>query len=110
MLGLENLPRQWVKIVAWAVVLGVLASVLADWGRWDRFPLNLLWRVLITALGGVIGLVLDHFASVYVGMGTNVIESTGMVRFSEDTYQKIQNSFIAVCAIVAAILAFIFIR
>lgn len=109
-MGLGNLRKKWQLIVMWALVLGILASLWADWGRWDRLPLNLLWRVLIVGLGGVVGLVLDYFASIYVGMGTNVIESMGIAKFSADTYQKIQNTFIFVLAVLAATISIIFIR
>jgi hypothetical protein len=107
---MEVITRNWLKIVVWAIALGVIASLIADWGEWDRFLLNLLWRILITAAGGVIGLVLNFFAGNYVGMGTNVIESMGMVKFSNDTPRKIENSFVFVGSLVAAILAAIFIR
>jgi hypothetical protein len=107
---MEVITRNWLKIVVWAFALGVIASLIADWGEWDRFLLNLLWRILITAAGGVIGLVLNFFAGNYVGMGTNVIESMGMVKFSNDTPRKIENSFVFVGSLVAAILAAIFIR
>lgn len=109
-MGLQYLPKVWPKIVIWALMLGILVSVPADWGRWDRLPLNLILRVLITAVGGVAGLLLDHFASFYVGMGTNVIESMGVVKFSKDSMQKIQNSFIFTGAFIAAVITFIFIR
>ena len=56
------------------------------------------------------GLILNFFAGNYVGMGTNVIESIGIVKFSNDTHQKIENSFVFVGALVAAIIAAIFIR
>src|ERR1700730_11109891 len=107
---MEVLARNWVRIVIWAVVLGLIASLIVDWGAWSRFPLNLLWRVLITALGGLVGLLLNFFAGNYVGMGTNVIESMGIVKFSNDTQRKIENSFVFVGALVAAIIAAIFIR
>jgi hypothetical protein len=42
-------------------------------------------------------------------MGTNVIESMGITRFSNDTARKIENSFVFVGALTAAILAMIFI-
>ncbi len=82
MSNLSRLP--WLRILTWAVVLGLLATLLADWGEWERFVLNLLWRMLIVAVGGVLGLVLNTFAGAYVGMGTNVIESMGIIKFSED--------------------------
>ncbi len=107
---MSDLAKAWPRVVAWALVLGILVSLLADWGRWDRLPVNALWRVLITGLGGVVGLVLDYFAGNYVGMGTNIIESTGLFRFSSDSHVKIRNGFIFVGALVAAIFAFIFIR
>ncbi|HET9493805.1 MAG TPA: hypothetical protein VFR15_06215 [Chloroflexia bacterium] len=103
------ISRNWLRIVIWAVVLGLLASLIADWGEWDRFAVNALWRVLITAVGGALGLVLNFFAAGYVNMGTNVIESMGITRFGSDTDRKIENSFVFVCALVAAILAAIFI-
>lgn len=103
------ISRNWLRIVIWAVVLGVLASLIADWGEWDRFALNTLWRVLITALGGALGLVLNFFAAGYVNMGTNVIESMGITRFGSDTDRKIENSFVFMGALTAAILAAIFI-
>ncbi|HEX8228642.1 MAG TPA: hypothetical protein VF826_04935 [Chloroflexia bacterium] len=106
---LTNLGKSWQKILIWAVVLGLIATLVADFGEWDRFPLNLLWRVLITALGGVIGVVLDYFASFYVRLGTNIIESMNISSFSDDRQQKILNSFIFMIALVAAILAMIFI-
>jgi hypothetical protein len=107
---MEVLARNWLRILIWAVVLGLIATLIADWGEWDRIPLNLLWRVLITAAGGLVGLLLNFFAGNYVGMGTNVIESMGIVKFSSDTQRKIENSFVFVCALVAAIAAAIFIR
>ena len=107
---MEVVTRNWLKIVVWAIALGVIASLIADWGEWDRFAVNLLWRILITAAGGVIGLVLNFFAGNYVGMGTNVIESMGMVKFSNDTPRKIENSFVFVGSLVAAIIAAIVIR
>ncbi len=109
-MGLGNLRKKWPLIIMWALALGILASLWADWRHWDRLPLNLLWRVLIVAIGGVLGLVLDYFASIYIGMGTNVIESMGIVKFSADTHQKIQNTFIFVVALIAAIISIIFIH
>ena len=106
---MDVVKRNWRRIIIWAVVLGTIASLIADWGEWDRFGLNLLLRVLITALGGVAGLVLNYFAATYVGMGTNVIESTGMIRFSNDTPQKIEKSFVFVGALVGAIISMIFV-
>ena len=101
--------RNWLRIVIWALVLGLGASLIADWGEWDRFLPNFLWRVLIAAIGAVAGLVLNIFAGGYVNMGTNVIESMGITRFSNDTTQKIENSFIFVGSLTAAIIAMIFI-
>lgn len=95
----------WLRIVVWALVLGVIFSVWADWGRWDRFALNTLERIGIVLIGGLAGWVLNLFAGMYVGMGTNVIESTGMFRFSSDTPRKIENGFIFICALVGAIIA-----
>lgn len=106
----KNIAKSWQKIAVWAVVLGLIVSLLADWGEWDRFPVNLLWRVLITAVGGIIGVILDYFANFYVRMGTNIIESMNITRFSDDRYQKILNSFIFVLSLTAAILAMIFIQ
>jgi hypothetical protein len=102
----KNLPR----VAIWAVVLGLLSTLLADFGEWDRFLTNLLWRTLIIAVGGFLGLLLNYFGGNYVAMGTNVIESTGIVKFSADKAQKIENSFIFVCSLTAAIMAAIFIR
>ncbi len=107
--GMAMISRNWVRILSWGLVLGLLASLIADWGEWDRFLLNLLWRILITIAGGVIGMILNIFASGYVNMGTNVIESMGITRFSNDTAQKIENSFVFVLALTAAILSMIFI-
>jgi hypothetical protein len=107
---MEVLTRNWLRILIWAVVLGVITTLIADWGEWDRFPINMLWRILITAAGGVVGLLLNFFAGNYVGMGTNVIESMGIVKFSNDTQRKIENSFVFIGALVAAIAAAIFIR
>jgi hypothetical protein len=103
------ISRNWLRILIWALVLGVLASLIADWGEWDRFVINTLWRVLITAVGGALGLVLNYFTSTYVSMGTNVIESMGITRFGSDTERKIENSFVFVCSLAAAILSAIFI-
>ena len=104
------ISRNWLRIVIWAVVLGLIATLIADWGEWDRFLVNALWRVLIAAVGGFAGLALNFFAGGYVNMGTNVIESMGITRFSNDAAQKIENSFVFVGALVAALLAMIFIR
>ena len=103
------ISRNWLRIVIWAVALGVPASLLADWGEWDSFLVNMLWRVLITAIGGALGLALNYFAAGYVNMGTNVIESMGITRFSSDADRKIENSFVFVGALTAAILSAIFI-
>jgi hypothetical protein len=107
---MASIMKNWPRIVVWALVLGVLTSLLADWGEWDRILVNLLWRVLIIAIGGLLGLVLNFFASGYVSMGTNVIESMGMTRFSEDRDQKIANAFVFVGAFLGAIVALIFIK
>jgi membrane protein DedA with SNARE-associated domain len=106
---METMRRALPKVAIWAVVLGLLATLLADFGEWDRFLTNLLWRILIVTIGGLVGLIINYFAGNYVAMGTNVIESTGMVKFSEDKFQKIENGFIFICALTAAILAAIFI-
>ncbi|MGA7733229.1 MAG: hypothetical protein WCD37_18365 [Chloroflexia bacterium] len=103
------ISRNWLRILIWALVLGLITGLIADWGEWDRFLPNLLWRVLIAAVGGVLGLVLNVFAGGYVSMGTNVIESMGITRFSNDAARKIENSFVFVGALTAAILAMIFI-
>ena len=107
---LANLGKSWRKVLVWAVVLGTIATLLADFGEWDRFAVNLLWRVLITAVGGVVGVVLDYFASFYVRMGTNIIESMNITSFSDDRQQKILNSFIFMMSLVAAIIAMIFVQ
>ncbi len=104
------LMKNWPRIVMWALVLGVLTSLIADWGEWDRILVNFLWRALIIAVGGLVGLVLNFFASGYVSMGTNVVESMGIVRFSEDRDQKIANAFIFVGALLGAIVALIFVK
>ncbi|MEO6458197.1 MAG: hypothetical protein ABIO92_07975, partial [Chloroflexia bacterium] len=88
---------------------GVLVSLLADWGEWDRFGISLLWRILIITVGGLLGLVLNYFGGNYVSMGTNVIESMGITKFSGDARQKIENAFIFVGAFLGAIVALIFI-
>ncbi len=107
---MRDLAKTLPRVIAWALILGIIVSLLADWGRWDHFPLNALWRVLITGAGGIGGVILDYFAGNYVGMGTRIIESTGAFRFSSDSQTKIRNGFIFVGALVGAIVAFIFIR
>ncbi len=102
----KNLPR----IIVWAVVLGVFTTLIADWGEWDRVLVNLLWRIFIVAVGGLGGLALNFFGSSYVSMGTNVIESMGVVRFSEDRDAKIANAFIFTGALLGAIVAVIFVK
>ena len=106
---MEVIKRSWIRVLIWALVLGVLASLLADWGEWNKLPTNLLWRILIVAVGGIGGLILNVFAGNYVSMGTNVIESMGVTKFSGDTQQKIENTFIFVGALLGAIIALIFI-
>ena len=106
---MATISRNWLRILIWALVLGLIASLIADWGEWDRFFLNLLWRILICIGGGIAGLILNVFAGGYVNMGTNVIESMRITRFSNDTPQKIENSFVFVGVLTAAILAMIFI-
>ncbi len=104
------LKRAWPLLIAWALVLGILGSLIADWGEWDRIVVNALWRVLIAGAGGLLGIVLDYFAGTYVNMGTGVIESTGRFRFSDDTRQKIENSFIFVGALLGALLGMLVIK
>jgi hypothetical protein len=108
--SMDALSRNWLRILIWAVVLGSIASIIVSWGQWDKFFINWLWRILIVALGGIVGLLLNYFGGTYVGMGTNIIESMGVVRFSDDTPRKIENSFVFVGALVAAIASAIFIR
>ena len=95
----------WVRILAWAVVLGLAVSLLVDWQHMDRLPINALWRVLIVAAGGTAGWILNLFTGFYVGMATNVIESMGVFRFSGETPTKIRNGFIFVVALVGAIIS-----
>jgi hypothetical protein len=95
----------WLRILIWAVVLGLLVSLWADWGQWSAFPLNALYRILITAAGGVAGWITNIYVGNYVGMGTNVIESTGMFRFSDEAPKKIENGFIFVMSLAAAIIS-----
>ncbi len=104
------LVRTWPRILTWALALGIITTLIADWGEWDRVLVNLLWRALIIAIGGIAGLVLNVFAGNYVTMATNVVESMGITRFSSDRDQKIENSFIFVLALVAAIVAAIVIK
>jgi hypothetical protein len=54
--------------------------------------------------------VLDYFASFYVRIGTNIIESMNITSFSDDRQQKILNAFIFMISLVAAIIAMIFIQ
>ncbi len=108
---LSNLKQfPWLRILIWALALGILASLYKDWGSWDRFPLNTLWRVLIVAAGGIAGWLMNLFTGFYVGMATNVIESTGLFRFSSETPKKIENGFIFVVSLVGAIIAAVVIR
>ncbi len=106
---METIKRTWLRILIWALVLGVLVSLLADWGEWDRFAVNLLWRILIVGVGGIVGVILNYFAGNYVSMGTNVVESMGITKFSGDTLQKIENTFIFVGAVLGAVVALLFI-
>lgn len=109
-MGLGNIRKAWGLILMWALLLGTLVSLPADWGQWDRFPINLLWRVGIVALGGVVGLVFDHFAGFYVQSATNVIESMNVVKFSEGRQDKILRASIFMLSLVAAIFSFFIIR
>ena len=93
----------WRRIAVWAVLLGFLASAWAEWGRWNAFPTHFALRVIIVAAAGLIGYIMDRFFGFYVGMGTNVIESFGIIKFSSDTQQKIENGFIFVVALVGMI-------
>ena len=52
---------------------------------------------------------LNVFAGGYVTMGTNVIESSGNTRFSNDAAQKIETSFVFIGWLTAALLAVMFI-
>ena len=100
----------WQRIAIWALVLGVPISLLADWGAWDRFPLHAVYRVLIVAAGGIAGWLMNYFVGTYVGMGTNVIESMGVFKFSSETPKKIANGFIFVMSVVGAILALVLVK
>ena len=100
----------WKRILIWALALGVPVSLFADWGEWDRLPVNTLLRVVVVAVGGLSGYVLNLFFGNYVGMGTNVIESMGVFKFSSDTEQKIENGFIFTMALVAALASLLFVR
>jgi predicted PurR-regulated permease PerM len=105
----ESLKRTWLRIIIWAVVLGIVTTLLRDWGQWSVFPVNLAWRILIVAIGGLCGVLLNYYAGFFVTMGTNVIESMGTFRFTSGRQDKIENGFVGVCAIAAAILAWWFI-
>jgi hypothetical protein len=100
----------WQRILVWGLVLGILVSIFADWGAWESFPAHTLYRVLIVIAGGVTGWLLNVLAGNYVGMGTHVIESMGVFKFSDDTPKKIENGFIFTCALVAAILSVFFVK
>ncbi|MEP6776121.1 MAG: hypothetical protein ABJA50_11050 [Chloroflexota bacterium] len=104
------LSRNWQRIIIWAVALGLITTLIADWGEWDKFAMGLAWRGLIAAVGGVAGLLLNYFFGHYITMGTNVIESMGITTFSNDKHQKIENGFVFMGALVGAILAMIFVR
>jgi len=108
MANLRSFP--WKRILVWAVLLGILVSVIADWGEWERFPLTALYRILVVAIGGVGGWLLDSFFGNYVSLGTHVIESMGIFKFTGEAQTKISNGFIFMVALVAAILAMIFIQ
>ena len=95
----------WLRILVWGLVLGAIASLLVDWGAWDRLPVNILLRVLIAAAGGVVGWVMNLLFGFYIGMATNVIESMGVFKFSRETPKKIENGFIFVLALTGALLA-----
>ena len=108
---MTNVSRfPWQRIAIWAVVLGLLVSVFADSGNWANFPLHALYRVLIVAGAGVAGWLLNLFVGNYVGMGTHVIESMGVFRFSDETPKKIENGFIFVLALVGAIFSLFFVK
>jgi hypothetical protein len=100
----------WQRILIWALVLGIPISLLADWGQWDQLPLNTVYRVLIVAAGGFAGWLLNVFAGNYVGMGTHVIESMGVFKFSNDVPKKIESGFVFMVAIVGAVLALFIVR
>jgi hypothetical protein len=100
----------WKRILIWAVVLGLLVSMLADWGDWERLPQNTLLRVMVVALGAIGGWLLDSFFGNYVSLGTHVIESMGIFKFTNEAQAKITNGFIFVVAFVAAILAMLLIQ
>ena len=104
MMKISEFP--WQRVVIWALALGLGASLVSDWGAWDRFPANAAWRVLIVAAGGMLGWVMNVFFGFYIGMATNVIESMGIFRFSAETPKKIENGFIFVVSLVAALLAY----
>jgi hypothetical protein len=99
----------WLRVLVWALALGLIASIFKDWGAWDRLPINAAWRVLIVAAGGVIGWLMNLFFGMYIGMATNVIESMGIFTFSGEAPKKIENGFIFVVALVAAVLSYAFI-
>jgi hypothetical protein len=100
----------WLRVLIWGVALGLGASVLKDWGAWDRFAVNAAWRVLIATAGGIIGWLMNLFFGMYIGMATNVIESMGIFRFSGEAPKKIENGFIFVVALAAALISFALIR
>ena len=108
MVKLSEFP--WQRVLIWALVLGLGASLIRDWGAWDHFPVNAAWRVLIVAAGGIVGWGMNLFFGFYIGMATNVIESMGIFRFSGETPKKIENGFIFVVALVAALLAYALVR
>lgn len=102
---LDNIKQfPWMRIMTWALVLGIGVSLFTDWGNWDHFVPNALWRILIVAAGGVVGWIMNIFTGFYIGMATNVIESMGLFRFSSETPKKIENGFIFMLALVGAII------
>lgn len=100
----------WQRILVWALVLGVLASLYRDWGAWGLLPVNTVWRVLVVAAGGLSGWLMNVLFGFYIGMATNVIESMGIFRFSGDAHKKIENGFIFVLSLVGALFAILLIR
>ena len=100
----------WQRVLVWGLVLGLAVSLVKDWGAWDHFPATAAWCILIVAAGGIVGWVMNLFFGFYIGMATNVIESMGIFRFSGETPKKIENGFIFVLALVAALLAYALVR
>ncbi len=99
-----------IRILSTGLVLGATFTLWLEWGSFSGdWWLRGLARVGCCVLGGLVGWALDIGAAGFTGLGLNMVRGTGF-EFSDNVAEKLRNSFIFVCALVAGFISLLFVK